>query len=244
MRDDWRAERTGGRNRNRFRDEGRRDRHLAFAAALTVAAALPLDGALAASQDTFASVVDALGSAARHARVWAHAGLERTPALAFGIVAMLALLPLTLTGLLLRPARWDETTVTLRHGRDGGRDANGDQRAGDELGRGFATAPWPSDGWIDIVTGAAPARYEVGRRTLVRIGRGDDNDALIDAPSIHRNHAVIGQTDEGVFGIWDLSGPDGNGVMVNGRRIVDAELADGDRVSLGEVGLVFRLKPA
>jgi hypothetical protein len=65
------------------------------------------------------------------------------------------------------------------------------------------------------------------------IGRGEENDVMIDAPGVSRRHAVIGHYSDGAQ-ISDCNSQ--NGTFVNGRRIVgSAPLNTGDVISLGGV---------
>ncbi|HLG20669.1 MAG TPA: FHA domain-containing protein [Bdellovibrionota bacterium] len=63
------------------------------------------------------------------------------------------------------------------------------------------------------------------------------NEIQIDHPSLSRQHARIKQMKKG-YAIYDLRST--NGVLVNGRKIKEGELNDGDELRLGD--LVFRVK--
>lgn len=74
-----------------------------------------------------------------------------------------------------------------------------------------------------------------------RIGRLPDNDIVLDADDVSRNHAVIGYTGAG-FVITDLRST--NGVVVEGHRIhASVVLADGDRIRIGGHEFVFAISP-
>ena len=77
-------------------------------------------------------------------------------------------------------------------------------------------------------------------RDMVRIGREDDNDIRIRNGAIHRYHAAIHREDYDGWHITDLSGSQGVGLVVNGRRCDDARLHDGDLIELGPGRLRFR----
>ncbi len=61
--------------------------------------------------------------------------------------------------------------------------------------------------------------------------------------TVHRYHAVIRRTTDGVVMITDLSGKDGNGVLVNGARVAEARLTKGDIINIGEVKMRFEAQP-
>jgi len=68
------------------------------------------------------------------------------------------------------------------------------------------------------------------------IGRGSNNDVIIDASDVSREHALI--TVEPAFvTLKDLGSR--NGTFVNGQRIDTQVLAHGDSVKLGEFEMRF-----
>ena len=69
-----------------------------------------------------------------------------------------------------------------------------------------------------------PGSRRIIGRTLLRIGREEDNDIRFAVKTVHRYHAVIRRTTDGVVMITDVSGKDGNGVLVNGARVAEARL--------------------
>jgi pSer/pThr/pTyr-binding forkhead associated (FHA) protein len=91
--------------------------------------------------------------------------------------------------------------------------------------------------------GVSGERHVIGR-TMVRIGREEDNDICLSPHTVHRYHAVVRRTTEGEVVITDLSGDDGNGVLVNGVRVTEARLTQGDMINVGEVKLRFDARPA
>ncbi|HWH96487.1 MAG TPA: FHA domain-containing protein [Baekduia sp.] len=73
------------------------------------------------------------------------------------------------------------------------------------------------------------------------LGRGFAADVRLDDQSVSRRHAIVHQRATGTRILDDRSA---NGTFVNGRRVVEAELADGDVVVLGRVVLTYRAVPA
>lgn len=65
-----------------------------------------------------------------------------------------------------------------------------------------------------------------------KIGSADDNDIVVVDPTVSRHHAVL-YFDGQAFGIRDLRST--NGIMMNGFKINDVKLRNGDSVSLGKV---------
>ena len=78
---------------------------------------------------------------------------------------------------------------------------------------------------------------------MISIGRHQDNVIRLPDSTVHRYHAVIHRTEDARFVITDLSGEDGNGVRVNGARLAQAALADGDLIELGKARSTFASIP-
>ncbi len=88
---------------------------------------------------------------------------------------------------------------------------------------------------VEQKNGSDDRSFAVG--AIATIGRTPDNDIAIKERAVSRHHARIALT-EGGFVITDLNS--GNGTFVNGQRISECGLANGDRVELGELCFVFR----
>ena len=72
---------------------------------------------------------------------------------------------------------------------------------------------------------------------VTRIGRGVSADVHLDHPTVSRRHALIVRRDETLVLLDDRSM---NGTWLNGERVSEAVLSDGDRIQLGAVELSFR----
>lgn len=169
-------------------------------------------------------------------RHWVSEGYQRAPALMLGLSVLLAVPPLALAGLLVGRKR-HAPEMTRLIGRPSSRGA---ARQRMTTARTEISA-WPTEAWVEVV-GEPGNRYVIGR-TLVRIGREGDNDICLSANTVHRYHAVIRRTTVGDVVITDLSGEEGNGVLVNGTRVAEARLKQGDAIRIGEVRLHFDARP-
>src|SRR5205823_10646466 len=77
--------------------------------------------------------------------------------------------------------------------------------------------------------------HPVDKRVVV-IGRAQDCDIQLSDPNVSRRHAELRQED-GSYQIVDLGST--NGMEVNGRRLRQAKLENGDRIMLGFTEVVF-----
>ena len=69
------------------------------------------------------------------------------------------------------------------------------------------------------------------------IGRDPQNDVVLDDRRVSRRHAEI-RLRLGRYTLYDLQST--NGTYVNGRRVAEMVLSDGDRLSIGGAELLFR----
>jgi pSer/pThr/pTyr-binding forkhead associated (FHA) protein len=69
------------------------------------------------------------------------------------------------------------------------------------------------------------------------IGRNESADLQIESSRVSREHAVITEKSRGVYCIKDLKST--NGTFVNGQRIQEIELQDGDLVAVANFELIF-----
>jgi hypothetical protein len=161
-------------------------------------------------------------------------GYARAPALMLGLSILLAVPPLALVGVLTRRTRrTSNKTVRLPRKRSVDQPALKTEKT--------EISPWPTEAWVEA-EGFPDSRRIIGR-SLIRIGREDDNDLRFAVKTVHRYHAVIRRTTDGVVMITDLSGKDGNGVLVNGARVAEACLSKGDIINIGEVKMRFEAQP-
>jgi hypothetical protein len=82
-----------------------------------------------------------------------------------------------------------------------------------------------------------------GRRSVlsgerVLIGRSRECDVVVDDPNISRRHAEVRRDGQG-WAVVDLGST--NGIKVNGRRVDQAPLEPGDRITFGLTELTFEL---
>lgn len=164
---------------------------------------------------------------------WVAQGYAQAPALMLGLTVLVALPPLAVLGAALgRFARDDEA---------GARKSEPAALDEDKLSLDPTSArripPWPSRGFLQV-EGLRDWRLPIGHG-VVRVGREADNDICLNDNSVHRYHAAIHRSDNQEFVITDLSSDHGNGIVLNGRRVSEARLRNGDRIELGLARLMF-----
>lgn len=83
--------------------------------------------------------------------------------------------------------------------------------------------------------GGIPSEFRLGAANY--IGRSADNQIPLARPGVSRKHALISVGPTG-YSIKDLQSQ--NGTFVNGERITEVQLADGNTIDIGDVRLTFR----
>ena len=86
-----------------------------------------------------------------------------------------------------------------------------------------------------VVDGTGGREYPL--TVMNGIGRAEENRICLSSPGISRKHAVINAA-AGGFTIKDLGSQ--NGTYVNGQRVSETRLVEGDTVEVGSVKFVFR----
>jgi pSer/pThr/pTyr-binding forkhead associated (FHA) protein len=82
---------------------------------------------------------------------------------------------------------------------------------------------------------AQPAEHRLA--ALNYLGRAEENQIRVTQPGVSRRHALILVTPKG-YTIRDLGSQ--NGTFVNGSRITESALADGDTIDIGSARIIFR----
>jgi hypothetical protein len=93
----------------------------------------------------------------------------------------------------------------------------------------------PGMGYLKIIRGAADnPKYPLGKETT--IGRAHTNHIVLKEARISRQHAIIRQAGK-EFVIEDLQSS--NGVVVNGEKIKEHVLTNGDQIQIGDFVMEF-----
>lgn len=92
----------------------------------------------------------------------------------------------------------------------------------------------PRTAWLDLPDGA---RLDVVGEVLT-LGRAPESHLVLADPNASRRHAEICISGDG-YALVDLGST--NGSRVNGQRISNSQLADGDELRFGSIQLTFRM---
>jgi pSer/pThr/pTyr-binding forkhead associated (FHA) protein len=107
----------------------------------------------------------------------------------------------------------------------------------DHRARRAATLPeLAAPGRYLALTDGAETKLVPLEREVTHIGRGFSTDLRLEEQRVSRRHAILVQRGARVRVLDDRSA---NGTFVNGRRIIDSELRDGDVVLIGPVALRY-----
>ena len=82
-----------------------------------------------------------------------------------------------------------------------------------------------------------PYRFSLDRK-LVTIGRGSENDIAVDCRSVSVNHAVMKRVPGG-FKLRDMDST--NGTRLDGKKVTEIFLENGQEVKVGDVDFDFQL---
>jgi len=101
---------------------------------------------------------------------------------------------------------------------------------------GTQEAPAVTGRWLIVEQGSAQRAFAL-TRSIVHLGRGFGATLQLEDLGVSRRHAIVVQRRGSVRILDDRSA---NGTWVNGRRIFEQELRDGDVIVLGRALLVYR----
>ncbi len=94
-----------------------------------------------------------------------------------------------------------------------------------------------ANAWLARQSGSLAGRRYLVRGEVTRVGRGTDNDIVVDeAATVSAHHLEI-RKEEGAYKICDLNST--NGTFVNGNRITEASLEADASIQIGATGPAF-----
>jgi pSer/pThr/pTyr-binding forkhead associated (FHA) protein len=112
----------------------------------------------------------------------------------------------------------------------------------DGPGPGAAPRPKNRRAHLVVVLGRTRVKEYHYDRGTISIGRDGIQDVVLDNPSVSRRHCQICYVAEQAgFLVQDLGSE--NGILLNGRRTAEAELASGDEIGVGKFSVLFNPTP-
>ena len=114
--------------------------------------------------------------------------------------------------------------------------------AGSGAGGGASGAPpMGKFGTLRVMSGNDQGKVIELNRPTTSVGRGADQMLVIADIAVSRRHVQIQMTSTG-YRLQDMGSP--NGTMVNGKRVNEVQLMDGDQIELGNSLLRFEHPPS
>lgn len=95
---------------------------------------------------------------------------------------------------------------------------------------------------FSIYRGGRLVREQDFDRAVIHVGKLSTSSLQLDDVNCSRKHAVIERRDSGEWRLTDLGST--NGTTLNGRRVTQSALSDGDRIVIGGTTLVVHLAGA
>ncbi|GAC1452804.1 MAG: hypothetical protein PVSMB4_13390 [Ktedonobacterales bacterium] len=92
-------------------------------------------------------------------------------------------------------------------------------------------------GAVVVRQGKEPGRVFEIRGDRLTIGRSRDSDVFLEDLAVSRLHATVFRDDTGQYIVRDENSA--NGTTVNGQRIGEHVLDEGDEIALGQTVLAF-----
>ena len=86
--------------------------------------------------------------------------------------------------------------------------------------------------------GTALQEWTFRQEARVRIGRSPDNDVVIPNEVVSRYHVELRRHDQ----VWEVVGLGSNGTLLDGERITQAPLRDGQVIGLAPTGPTLRFQ--
>lgn len=111
----------------------------------------------------------------------------------------------------------------------------------DRVREALYASPMPHSRWDQLLVQETGGAYWVPlRKSTVLIGAAPDNDIILNAEVVSGHHCCLKRTDEGWL-IRDEASR--NGTYVNGARIDERYLMDGDIIQVADTPLIYFRAP-
>ncbi|EKD51620.1 MAG: hypothetical protein ACD_62C00215G0004 [uncultured bacterium] len=81
-------------------------------------------------------------------------------------------------------------------------------------------------------------KFELGKKKIIRLGKKADNDIVVNDKTVSRYHSEIHFTDDNSYLVKDINST--NGTTINGMKVKEAYLSQGDLIEIGETKIEFQ----
>lgn len=81
-------------------------------------------------------------------------------------------------------------------------------------------------------------KFELGNKKIIKLGKKSDNDIVINDKTVSRYHVEIQQSENNSYLLKDLNST--NGTSINGMKVREAYLSQGDQIEIGETKIEFQ----
>jgi len=81
-------------------------------------------------------------------------------------------------------------------------------------------------------------KFELGKKKHIKIGKKTDNDIVVNDKTVSRYHVDIQVGEDNSYLLKDLNST--NGTVINGMKVKEAYLSQGDLIEIGETTIEFQ----
>lgn len=81
-------------------------------------------------------------------------------------------------------------------------------------------------------------KYELGSKKIIKIGKKNDNDIVINDKTVSRYHVEIHKSEDNSYVLKDLNST--NGTSINSMKVKEAYLSQADMIEIGETQVEFQ----
>lgn len=85
---------------------------------------------------------------------------------------------------------------------------------------------------------SSKTKYDLGKKKIIRIGKKNDNDIIVNDKTVSRNHFEIEAASDSYL-LRDLNST--NGTLINDMRVKEAFLSPGDLITIGNTKIKFQI---
>ena len=116
--------------------------------------------------------------------------------------------------------------------------------SGEPLAEGAGVGDFDAALVADEGSTLAVGQYVLGGVAEISIGKAPECNIVLPGTMVSRRHCTLVRVDFGPSRWKIVDQKSTNGLFVNGQRVAEHELADGDAIRIGEFGFTYRIEVA